>query len=54
MWSSSDLGVRAEVAFSELNPLLIDLFDVLIRTIQTKESNPRGYPIRNVGHYLTE
>lgn len=53
-WGSGGLDVKAEVAFGVLDPLLIDFFDVLIGTIETKCNRPRGYWIGGAGHYATE
>ena len=53
-WASGVLDVKAEVAFGELDPLLIDFFDVLVDTIETKYNRPKGYWIGGAGHYATE
>jgi len=53
-WSSNALEVRAEVAFGVLDPLLVGFFEVLVETIQTKQGSPKGYWIKDAGHYPTE
>lgn len=53
-WASRVLDVNAEVAFGEFDPLLIDFFDVLVDTIETKSNKPKGFWISGAGHYATE